>query len=94
MREAEMLARQLKKVLREGGSSDALHEYGNVFREEWEHLLGIDSTIEARKSAARPLVRNSKALLSCLPGSADDLQPMLNQLGFDLRLEHEAPVQA
>lgn len=89
MREAEMLAGLLATVLRESGSNEALDEYGRIFHAEWERLLGISSIIEPHDPTAPPLVNNMKALLACLPGSADDLQPMLEQLGFDLRLQNK-----
>jgi 2-polyprenyl-6-methoxyphenol hydroxylase-like FAD-dependent oxidoreductase len=84
LREGEMLARLLKKVLRDGASLNAMAEYERTFRREWEHLLGVDATIQPRGFGISPLVRDAKVLLSCLPGSTQDLQPMLDQLGFDL----------
>jgi 2-polyprenyl-6-methoxyphenol hydroxylase-like FAD-dependent oxidoreductase len=82
IREADVLARQLKKVLRGSGSMEALQKYEQQFISEWQRLLGV--TTELAATGKSPL-RYRSALLSCLPGSGPELDAMLQMLGLELK---------
>ena len=85
MREAEMLARQIKKALREAGSAAPLEEYQEQFRAEWQHLLGACSQLVPAEPPKSQGLSNTGSLLSCLPASGEELDAMLDQLGCRLQ---------
>lgn len=83
--EAEVLTGHLHKILRDGAWLDSLDSYSRTFRNEWQHLLGIDAKVQPLESAVTQPLQAPSALLSCLPGSGMELRMMLRQLGFDLK---------
>ncbi len=85
MREGQTLANHLTRILRGTGPLELLEKYEQQFRHEWERLLGIGNRLVGASKANPPLLQNEAALLSCLPGSGEELDAMLAALGFVLK---------
>jgi hypothetical protein len=85
MREASVLARQIKKALRDTSSIAPLEEYEEEFLNEWQQLLEVTSQVEPADESSAPSVRNRRDLVACLPASGADLDSMLNALGLRIK---------
>ena len=80
--EARELAARMTRMLRAGGTASLLEEIATKTHEEWQGLLGASREVRALP-AADPWVRqNGARILSCVPASGDDLEPLLKQIGL------------
>jgi 2-polyprenyl-6-methoxyphenol hydroxylase-like FAD-dependent oxidoreductase len=80
--EAETLATQLKKILREGARLKSMESYNRQWQEEWRRLLGLSGELSAREEKDAWVGRRSARILSCLPGSGEQLPRLASQLGL------------
>lgn len=81
--EAEELTLALNKIIRDEKSLKALEKYQQDRRDEWRQLLGLAEGFKL--SDASPWVcKRAARILSCLPGSGDDLKRLGRQLGMSL----------
>jgi 2-polyprenyl-6-methoxyphenol hydroxylase-like FAD-dependent oxidoreductase len=80
--EARELAIRISRILRAGGTPSLLQEFASETRETWQGLLGAGRTVRALPGAD-PWVRQiGSRILSCIPASGDDLEPLLNQIAL------------
>jgi 2-polyprenyl-6-methoxyphenol hydroxylase-like FAD-dependent oxidoreductase len=84
LREAAVLARQMKKAIRDG-STAALEEYEDEFLCEWQKLMEVTAQLERKDESRSPAVRNTRDLVACLPSSGVDLDSMLDELGLHIK---------
>jgi 2-polyprenyl-6-methoxyphenol hydroxylase-like FAD-dependent oxidoreductase len=83
--EADVLAGQLRQILRHDKPLASLAAYERDARAEWRRLLGLTGGLRPR-SDTLPWVRgNSARLLPCLPSAAGDLDRLAGQLNLDLK---------
>jgi 2-polyprenyl-6-methoxyphenol hydroxylase-like FAD-dependent oxidoreductase len=83
MCEAASLAARLEKVLRGGAPLTSLQDYDREWQAEWGRLLGLSGGLTLRSNTAEWVRRRLPRLLSCLPGSGEDLVFLANQLALD-----------
>ena len=84
MAEAMSLAGALCRILRAKGTLDLLETCEQEWQAEWRRLFGLTGGLKARKET-NPWVRERRSrILSCLPGSHEDLAPLAGQLALDL----------
>lgn len=81
--EADALARQVSKVLRENASIATLQEFNTARQAEWAALLGIEGGLKPRAGTSEWVRKRFPRLLSCLPASGPGLQKLADQLGLD-----------
>jgi hypothetical protein len=53
---------------------------------EWRFLLGAAGGLKAQPTTTPFVARNAARLLSCLPGTGDELGVLAEQLGLELSL--------
>ncbi len=80
LREAEMLVKVLQDVLRKDVPLQRLEQFNRGRQQEWRRLLGVDGALEASQQTTEWVRNRRSRLLACLPGSAEDLGPLLDQL--------------
>ena len=86
IREAYELAGILADILRDGGSTDLLQDYGRRRLEEWRGLLGIENPLTAEEGA-EPWIRSRiERLLPCIPSTGSDFRELAGQLGLNATL--------
>jgi 2-polyprenyl-6-methoxyphenol hydroxylase-like FAD-dependent oxidoreductase len=80
--EARELARRLMRILHEGGGASLLQEFATETYASWQRLLGAGREVRALPGAD-PWVRDARArIITCVPASGDDLEPLLRQIGL------------
>ena len=80
--EARELAARISQIQRAGGSPTLLQEFATETHEMWQTLLGAGREVRALP-AADPWVQQTAArILSCIPASGEDLEPLLRQIGL------------
>ena len=80
--EARELATRLKRILHTGGSAALLQEFATETHGSWQRVLGAGREVRALPSAD-PWVREARArIITCIPASGDDLEPLLRQIGL------------
>jgi NADPH-dependent dioxygenase len=84
MCEAESLAARLQKILRGNAPSSLLQDYDREWQAEWGRLMGLSGGLKPRSNTADWVRRRLPRLLSCLPGSGEDLAFLANQLALDV----------
>jgi 2-polyprenyl-6-methoxyphenol hydroxylase-like FAD-dependent oxidoreductase len=80
--EAEELAAILQKIIRDQKSLKALQEYEQHRRDEWRQLLGLGDSFKPNSQATSWVQRRAPRILSCLPGSGNDLKQLAQSLGL------------
>ena len=94
--EARELAARMTRILRAGGAAPLLEEFATKTHEAWEWLLDASTPPRTVRAAGHPAGREVRALpgadpwvrqtggriLSCVPASGDDLEPLLRQIGL------------
>lgn len=84
MRDAHELAWRLFEVLRNNGSRDLLPSYAEQSQAEWPLFTEVSGRVQALPSAS-PWVRDRMANIAyCAPGTGEDLESMLLQLGLQV----------
>jgi 3-(3-hydroxy-phenyl)propionate hydroxylase len=80
--EARELATRLGRILHEGGGASLLQEFATEMYGSWQRLLGAGREVRALPGAD-PWVREARArIITCIPASGDDLEPLLRQIGL------------
>lgn len=80
MAEAVSLAGALRRILREKASHDLLETCDREWQVEWRRLLGLTGGLKPGNETS-PWVRERRGrILSCLPASYEDLEPLAGQL--------------
>jgi len=82
LREAEDLGGRLVAVLRRGAPASSLAEYDAEVGRTWRRLLSRPSPSEG--APAPWASRFADRIAACLPGSGDDLDALLRQIGMEL----------
>jgi 2-polyprenyl-6-methoxyphenol hydroxylase-like FAD-dependent oxidoreductase len=80
--EAEELAAILHKIIRDQKSLKVLQKYEQHRREEWRELLGLGDSFKSNGQPTSWLQRRAPRILSCLPGSGEDLKQFAHSLGL------------
>lgn len=80
--EAQDLAAILQKILRGEKSLKSLDKYDRQRREEWRQLLGLAHDFKANGHATSWVQARASRILSCLPGSGEDLKQLASDLGL------------
>ncbi len=80
--EARELAVRMSRIQHAGGPASLLQGFATATHEAWRWLLGAGEKVRALP-AADPWVQQAGArILSCVPASGDDLEPLLGQIGL------------
>ncbi len=81
--EAETLAADILKVLRQASAPNLLESYDRQWQVEWKRLLGLTGGLKTRNNT-NPWVRDRAGrILSCIPASDGDLISLASQLALD-----------
>jgi 2-polyprenyl-6-methoxyphenol hydroxylase-like FAD-dependent oxidoreductase len=84
-REARDLVTRLEAVLLDRSDLGTLSEWEAIHRKEWHRLLGREGGPDVGPDAPDWVRRNAPRLVSCLPGSGDDLSRLGEALGLGIR---------
>ena len=80
--EARGLAAGMMRVLRAGGGATRLEEFATETHRAWQSLLGAGREVRALPGAD-PWVRQTRTrIVTCMPASGNDLEPLLKQIGL------------
>ncbi len=82
--EAESLAGRLQRILSGDAPLTSLQDYDREWQAEWGRLLGLSGGLKPRSNTGDWVRRRLARLLSCLPGSGEDLAHLANQLALDV----------
>jgi 2-polyprenyl-6-methoxyphenol hydroxylase-like FAD-dependent oxidoreductase len=82
--EGEALAGALRHVLRDNAGSELLGTYEKDCRAQWQRLLGLDGGLKARADTTAWVRERVGRILSCLPGSGNELRRLAGQLRLDM----------
>jgi 2-polyprenyl-6-methoxyphenol hydroxylase-like FAD-dependent oxidoreductase len=85
LREAAELVGNVKKILREHGSTKLLNAYASDRQEEWQHLLGTRGELKPWIQTDSWIRERGTRILPCLPASGEHLRQLFDQIGLDLR---------
>jgi 2-polyprenyl-6-methoxyphenol hydroxylase-like FAD-dependent oxidoreductase len=80
--EARELAARISQTQRAGGAPSLLQEFATETYEAWHGLLGAAQTVRALPGADPWVRQNGARILTCIPASGDDLEPLLEQIGL------------
>ena len=80
--EAREFASRISTIQRSGGASSLLQQFGTEMLGTWERLLEPGRTVSPRSGADPWVARNAARILTCMPASGDDLEPLLSQVGL------------
>ena len=94
--EARELAARIAQIQHAGGASSLLEDFATETHEAWQWLLDVSSPARETRAAGTPAGRVIRALpeaapwvrataariLTCVPASGDDLEPLLQQIGL------------
>ncbi len=82
LREGHDLADRLTSILRDGASCSVLETYGAERISEWRRQMGFDAAFRFDQGAPNWADSIATRLVSSLPSSGRELQPLLDQLGI------------
>jgi len=80
MAEAASLSGNLRRILRDKAPVSLLQTSDNEWQTEWRRLLGMTGGLKARNEASPWVKERRGRILSCLPASHEDLEPLAGQL--------------
>ena len=80
--EAEELAAILQKIIHDQKSLKPLEKYERQRRDEWRQLLGLEHSFKPNGHASPWVQKRAPRILSCLPGSGDDLKQLAKGVGL------------
>jgi 2-polyprenyl-6-methoxyphenol hydroxylase-like FAD-dependent oxidoreductase len=94
--EARELAARIAQIQHAGGAKSLLEDFATETHEAWQWLLDVSTPPRATGAAGTPARRTVRALpsaapwvrataariLTCVPASGDDLEPLLQQIGL------------
>ena len=82
--EGRELAARISAIQRTWEAPSRLEEFATETHEAWQRLLGAGRSVSALPGAD-PWVRQTAArIVSCIPASGDDLEPLLKQIGLTI----------
>lgn len=80
--EARELAARISQIRRSGGSPSLLGASATTTHDAWQWLVGAGRAVRALQGAT-PWVRAAAArIVTCIPASGEDLEPLLEQIGL------------
>jgi 2-polyprenyl-6-methoxyphenol hydroxylase-like FAD-dependent oxidoreductase len=79
--EARELASRMTRILRADRSAPLLEDFATKTHEAWRRLLGARE-VRALPGADSWVRQTGARILACVPASADDLEPLLRQIGL------------
>jgi 2-polyprenyl-6-methoxyphenol hydroxylase-like FAD-dependent oxidoreductase len=80
--EAAHLAREIKRILRDGQSMDLEQRYGHEHSRHWKRQLGLADAAHATPAATDWVRRRASRILSGIPASGEELAELLSGLGI------------
>jgi 2-polyprenyl-6-methoxyphenol hydroxylase-like FAD-dependent oxidoreductase len=80
--EGVALAGALRKVLRDKAPLNVLEAVAQEWREEWRRLLGLSGAPKPGKTASAWVQERCSRIVSCLPGTHQDLMRLAGQMGL------------
>lgn len=80
--EARELAARISRVQREGGGPAPLQQFAAETHETWRSLLPGGTALRALPEADPWVRQNAARILSCIPASGEELEPLLAQVGL------------
>jgi 2-polyprenyl-6-methoxyphenol hydroxylase-like FAD-dependent oxidoreductase len=80
--EADEYTTILQKIIREQKSLKGLEKYERQRRDEWRRLLGLEYRFKTNGHATPWVQMRASRMLSCLPGSGEDLSHLAKGLGL------------
>jgi 2-polyprenyl-6-methoxyphenol hydroxylase-like FAD-dependent oxidoreductase len=80
--EAESLAGKLWKALHDDTGMTSMESYNAERLKEWRSLLGMTGGLRPGSTAPSWVAERCGRLLSCIPGSGEDLAQLAKQLGL------------
>jgi 2-polyprenyl-6-methoxyphenol hydroxylase-like FAD-dependent oxidoreductase len=88
--EARELASGMARILRGEERSSALDEFSRRMHDRWKRLLnpaGVGALADAGGTGDRWVRQNAARILSCMPASGEDVEPLLRQIGLTMSAE-------
>lgn len=82
--EAHGLASRIARIQRAGESPSILDGYARETHDRWQSLLDANRAVRAEPAASRWVQQNAARILTCMPASGDDLEPLLAQIGLTI----------
>jgi len=82
--EARELAARISAIRRAWEAPSRLEEFATETHEAWQRLLGADRTVRALPGADPGVRQSAERIVSCIPASGDDLEPLLEQIGLTI----------
>jgi 2-polyprenyl-6-methoxyphenol hydroxylase-like FAD-dependent oxidoreductase len=92
--EARLLAAHISQIQRAGGPPTLLQEFATETYEMWRWLLGAGREVRALPGANPWVQQNAARILSCIPASGQDLEPLLRQIGLTAAPQERDTVDA
>lgn len=80
--EARELAARISRIERAGGATALLEEFATETRDAWQWLLGAGRAVRTLHGVDPWVRQNAARIPACIPASADDLQPLIEQIGL------------
>ena len=80
--EARELAARMSGILRTGAPPSILQRFATETHGTWQFLLGASGCVRALPGADPWVRQNATRILSCIPTSGNDLEPLLEQIGL------------
>jgi 2-polyprenyl-6-methoxyphenol hydroxylase-like FAD-dependent oxidoreductase len=80
--EARELAVRVARILRSGGSASLLEKFATETLGAWQRLLGAGREVRALPGADPWVRQTATRILTCVPASGDELEPLLKQIGL------------
>ena len=80
--EARELAARISRIERAGAAKAMLEEFATETRDGWQWLLGAGRAVRALPGVDPWVLQHAARIPACIPASADDLQPLLEQIGL------------
>ncbi len=81
--EAEELVSLMRAVLKKDAPLASLNPYDRHWQTEWRRLLAMNGALKARKNTSSWPATHASALLSCLPGTGEEVPLLAGQLGLE-----------
>lgn len=82
--EAESLAAKLWQAIQDETALTALERYNQERSKEWRSLLGMSGGLQPGSTTSPWVTERCHRILSCIPGSGEDLTRLAGQLGLTI----------
>jgi 2-polyprenyl-6-methoxyphenol hydroxylase-like FAD-dependent oxidoreductase len=80
--EARELASRISRMTRAGGMPSLLKEFGTEAHEAWQWFFDAGRVVRPLPGVDPWVQQTAARILTCLPASGDDLEPLLGQIGL------------